>query len=102
MKILIIVPLMLLSFMTFGAKIIVTGEPIVLEQRDNVYYPPQTFVPSTSYTYVSIGGKTKVCYLNPQTALTEMGMVTINVEVQGNVTTWNCYDYNTTYFEARP
>ncbi|GGI93528.1 hypothetical protein GCM10007966_22630 [Legionella impletisoli] len=104
MKPLLFLSLMLFSILSFGAKIIVTGEPIVLEHRGDLYYPPANFtepVP-TSYTYVTVDGVTRVCYLNPQPAFANLDMITINVEVKGTTSVWNCYAYNTTYFEAQP
>ncbi|WP_133131142.1 hypothetical protein [Legionella yabuuchiae] len=104
MKSLIFLSLMLLSVVSFGAKIIVTGEPIILEHRDDLYYPPATFTepPPTSYTYVTVDGVPRVCYLNPQPALANLDMITINVEVKGTTAVWNCYAYNTNYFQASP
>ncbi|AHE65926.1 hypothetical protein [Legionella oakridgensis] len=94
--------LLTVSFPAFADKIIITGQPIVLEDRDDVYYVPANYSATTAYNYVTINGVNRVCYLEQQPTLAGVDMITINVEVNGVKTPWNCYAYSTEYFEVTP
>ncbi|WP_133128664.1 hypothetical protein [Legionella nagasakiensis] len=92
----------IMSFSVFADKIIITGQPIVLESHDNVYYLPANYATTASYNYVTINGVNRVCYLEQQPTLADLDMMVIHVEVNGVQTAWNCYAYNTQYFEVTP
>jgi hypothetical protein len=104
MKIVTWMCLFFISLSAHAERIIVTGEPVVLQQRDQVYYVPTTYVqqPSVTYMYVTIDGVHRVCFLNANPALVNVEATQINIEAQGKRVLWSCYAYNTTYFEARP
>jgi hypothetical protein len=91
--------LMMLSFSTFADKISISGSPVVLEQRGEVYYVPSTYTSTTAYNYVTIGGKNRVCYLEKQPSLASVDVMTVNVNVGGTTAVWNCYDTSTEYFD---
>jgi hypothetical protein len=92
--------LMMLSFSSFAEKITISGSPVVLEQRGDVYYVPSTYSSTTAYNFVTIGGKNRVCYLEKQPNLASVDLMTVNVNVGGTTAVWNCYDAtNTEYFE---
>lgn len=91
------------SSASFADKVFVTGEPIVLEKRGDVYYVPSTVTETTStYHYVTVDGKNRVCYAEPQPTLASLDVMAVQVNVGGSAVTWNCYEYNTQYFEVRP
>ncbi|QDP72678.1 hypothetical protein FOG18_08980 [Legionella israelensis] len=95
--------LMLLSFTTFAAdKIVITGEPVVLEQRGDVYVPPSGYSVTTDYHYVTLDGTNRVCYAEAQPSLASLNVVNVNVEVGGSTVVWHCYEYNTQYFTVNP
>ncbi len=92
--------LMMMSFSSFADKITITGAPVVLEQRGDVYYVPSTYTSTTAYNYVTIGGKNEVCYLEKQPTLASVTATTVNVNVGGTTAVWNCYDAtNVEYFD---
>ncbi len=94
--------MMMLSFSSFADKILIIGEPVVLEKQGTVYHLPSGHVSTTAYHYVTIDGRHRVCYLEPQPTLASLDVLTINVDVDGAVTTWNCYEYNTADFAVTP
>lgn len=96
---LISVALMLLSFATFGAKIMVTGEPVVLEKRGEMYFVPVNYSTNANYHYVAIDGTNRVCYLEKQPALTSLNTMMIDVNVGGTTASWVCYEYSPDYFD---
>ncbi|KTD19926.1 hypothetical protein [Legionella londiniensis] len=98
----IVLGLMLFSLPTFADKIIITGAPVILEQREGIYYLPTTYTATTPYYYVTLDGANRVCYTERQPALETLDMTTINVNVAGTQTLWYCYLYDTTYFSVTP
>jgi hypothetical protein len=98
------VGLMCASFASFADRVFISGEPVVLEKRGEVYYVPTTTTAdaTTAYHYVTLDGKNRVCYLEPQSNLASLDVATIQVNAGGTNATWNCYEYNTEYFEVKP
>ena len=64
--------LMMFSFSSFAEKVIITGAPVVLEQNGEVYTLPSTYTSTTTYHYVTIGGKNRVCYLDQQPTMASL------------------------------
>jgi hypothetical protein len=92
-----------LSVSSFAEKVTITGSPVVLEQKGEVYVVPADFAaPTTDYYYVTIGDKNRVCYLEKQPALESVDLMTVKVNVKGTDATWNCYDTNPEYFVVTP
>ncbi|KTC64881.1 Uncharacterised protein (plasmid) [Legionella adelaidensis] len=97
------VGLMCASFSSFAEKVVITGEPVILDKRGDVYYVPSTVTASTTtYHYVTVDGTNRVCYADPQPQLASLGLMAIQVNVGGTTATWNCYEYNTEYFTVTP
>ena len=94
--------LMMLSFSSFADKVMLTGQPVVLEQKGDMYVVPATYKSTTDYNYVTIGGKNRVCYLEKQPALASLDVMTVNVDVGGTTAAWNCYEYSADYFDVAP
>lgn len=95
--------LMLLSFASFAAdRIVITGEPVVLEQRGDVYMVPAGHTFTTDYRYVTVDGSHRVCYVEQQPALATLNMVTLNVEIGGSPVVWHCYEYSPQFFTITP
>ncbi|KTC74655.1 hypothetical protein Lbir_0688 [Legionella birminghamensis] len=93
---------MLFSAATFADKVVITGSPVVLEQKGDVYYVPDTYTATTDYNYVTIGGTNQVCYLQQQPNLASLSSKVVNVEVGGKQVQWTCYAYDETYFTVSP
>src|SRR5690242_3044779 len=87
-----------LSCNAFADRIIISGEPIAIEKRGDVYYVPENYQPTTDYYYVTVEGTKKVCYKNPQPNLA-LKASPLNVEIAGTRATWDCYAYDTNYFQ---
>ncbi len=94
--------LMALSFPLFADKVVITGEPVTLEQQGSVYVTPKGYVSKTSYHYVNVDGTKRVCYLEKQTTLTSLDPVVLDVTVDGHSAKWTCYSFDETYFEVAP
>ena len=94
--------LMMVSFSSFADKVTITGSPVVLEQRGEVYFTPSTYTSSADYNYVTIGDKNRVCYVEKQPSLATVDLMTVNVNVNGTTAVWNCYDASPEYFVVSP
>lgn len=90
--------LALFSLSSFADKIMITGEPIVLEQRGDLYYLPENYTATTSYHYVTIAGTNKVCYAEKQPNLASLNGESVTVQLGGKSVEWTCYPYDETYF----
>lgn len=84
-------------------KVVITGEPVVLEHTGDVYTLPSGYVETTStYHYVTVDGSQRVCYAETQPSLASLDVMAINVSVGGDSVVWHCYETNPTYFEIKP
>ncbi|KTD16245.1 hypothetical protein [Legionella jordanis] len=92
------------SVSSFADKVVITGEPVVLEQKGDVYYLPEkyTTTTSTSYHYVTVGGTNRVCYAEAQPSLASLNTQVISVNMGGQTVQWTCYPYDETYFSVSP
>ncbi|WP_419418960.1 hypothetical protein ACNVED_10445 [Legionella sp. D16C41] len=102
-----------ISFSAFAAdRIVITGEPVVLQQSGSgnavVYTLPAdtastaTTTTATNYHYVTVNGTNRVCYASTQPNLANVDMVTINVTTNGTTSPWYCYAADTTVFDVQP
>ncbi len=92
--------LMILSFSSFADKVIITGEPVVIERQGDIYVAPKTFnqyKSETDYLYVTIDNEKKVCYLGKYPGL-NLDASDIIVDIDGKKYTWKCYTYDPKYF----
>ncbi|WED44028.1 hypothetical protein [Legionella cardiaca] len=94
--------LLIISFPSLADKVVISGSPVVLEQRGEVYYVPQTYTATTSYHYVTVGGVDKVCYGEAQPTLASLNGQVISVELGGKQVQWTCYPYDEAYFTVQP
>lgn len=106
MKNIILKPLAL-CFMVFSAsafadKVVINGEPLVLEKRGEIYVVPDTYKVTKDYQYVVIDGTKRACYLDKRPDFVNLDVVSINVQVGGEKGTWNCYSLDPTYFVVQP
>ncbi|MDI9818297.1 MULTISPECIES: hypothetical protein [unclassified Legionella] len=94
-----------LTFLSVSAhadRIVITGSPVILEERGDVYYVPETHPAVTSYHYVTIGGTNRVCYAEEQPNLVSLDAKLVNVEIGGRQVQWTCYAYDDTHFIISP
>ncbi|MCW8408076.1 hypothetical protein OQJ13_03720 [Legionella sp. PATHC035] len=92
--------LMILNVSSYADKILITGQPVILEKQGNVYYVPADYKTTTSYYYVTVEGAKRVCYIEKQPALTSLDTSTLEVNYNGSTLTWVCYPFDTNYFET--
>lgn len=90
--------LMMVSLSSFAETITITGSPVPLEQREEVYFTPPNYTFDNSYHYVVVNGTNRVCYAEKQPNLATLDEVDIQVNVAGEVATWHCYAYSPDYF----
>jgi len=95
------VSLALFSASAFADKIIITGQPIVLERQGDFYVAPKNYTVNPNYQYVLIDGKERACFLDARPDFVNLDVVSINVQVGTERATWNCYTPDTTYFEIK-
>lgn len=89
-------------YSTYANKIIVTGYPVFLDDRNRIYYVPDTFVTSVEANFVTLDGTKQVCYYYPQPKLNALNRKTVEVVIRGNMTQWICYQYDENYFIQSP
>lgn len=94
--------LMSIFFESFGAIIIIKGQPVPLDYRNDLYYLPANYMIKTESLYITMDGINKVCFLNeaPNRMLEQVSQ--INIAVNGVKEVWNCFPYKTTILEVRP
>ncbi|KTD69099.1 hypothetical protein Lste_2257 [Legionella steelei] len=92
--------LTILSTVSYADKILITGQPVILEKQGTVYYLPTDYKATTSYYYVTVEGGKRVCYIEKQPTLTSLNASTLEVNYNGSTLTWVCYPFDTNYFET--
>ena len=98
---LIMVTLILFSASVLADRIVVSGQPVSLEQRgETYYYPANTAAPSGDYRYVTVGNNNNVCYMQDNPAI-GVNSSLLNVDVGGATQSWHCYPAADTYFDIR-
>lgn len=95
--------LALFSVNAFAEKIIITGQPYMLQKQGDFYVVPDTAYKATlPYQYVTVEGKQRACFLDRRPDFVNLDVVSINVQVGGQPATWNCYATDPTYFVVQP
>lgn len=98
-----IMSLMSFLILTVGSlalaeKIVVTGNPVVVEQQGDFYVPATTVTSTNDYYYFTFGNTKRVCYREVQPALAKLDFIIFKVRVGSDVVSMHCYDYNADYF----
>ena len=87
------------SFSAIAAdKIHITGKPVLIEKRGDIYHAPDTLTTTTTYQYVTIDGTNRVCYAERQPNFVKLEPSNIEVMIAGQKKTWTCYTADPTYF----
>lgn len=97
-KLLLLIGLSITSTV-FANKIIINGEPLLLEHKGNSYNVPSNYENKMAYNFVMIDGKKRICYSDKQPNLNNLDVATINVSIDGKIVPWNCYNFDDTIFE---
>ncbi len=80
-------------------KIVLAGEPVVLERNGNTYVAPSNLtMTSEGYYYVNVNNRTRVCYVSEQPTLTNLNFLVLNVSIGGNTQRLVCYTASPDYF----
>ena len=90
--------LALFSTSAFAEKIIITGQPIVIEKQGDFYVVPENYKATKDYHYFTIEGKDRVCFLDKRPDFASLEVISINVQIGPQKATWNCYPTDPTYF----
>ena len=100
--ILFVLCLVVFSTSVFAEKIVIKGEPLILEKRGEIYIVPGTYKVQ-DYQYVIIDGQRRACFLDKRPDFVNIDVVSINVQVNSTETaTWNCYAVDPSYFVIQP
>ena len=91
------VSIALFSASAFAEKIIIKGSPLVLQKQGEVYVVPETYKVQ-EYQYVEINGVKRACFNDARTDFSNVDVVTINIQMGANKSTWNCYAIDANYF----
>lgn len=91
----------LLNTIAYAEKIVITGQPIVLQKQGDVYYVPSDYQSTTSYYYVTLNGARQVCYLDKQPTLSALDNSTLIVNYNGSNLNWVCYPLDPNYFQTQ-
>lgn len=87
------------SASTFAVeKITITGKPLLLEKKGELYVYPSGSTLGKDYQYVIIDGKERACFLDKRPDFVNLDVVTINVEVGAEKASWNCYSLDPSVF----
>lgn len=87
------------SVSAFAAeKIVIKGEPIVLQKQGDLYLVPDNYKATQNYNYVDIEGTKRACFLEKKPDLTNLDVLSINVQMGSEKATWNCYATDPTFF----
>jgi hypothetical protein len=90
----------LFSLTAFCDRIVISGKPALLNLHPGYFTFPSSYTDShLGYHYVTLTGINRVCYLKTQPDLSALDMVQIVIEENGVKLPWNCYQYNSRFFE---
>lgn len=89
-----------------ASKIVITGQPVIVQKNGDVYTLPNDYKATGTYNYVTLDGTQTVCYTTPPDELTTITpapkATKISVNVSGSNVEWSCYQFDNTYFEVKP
>lgn len=95
-----VIACLLFSVSAFADKIVISGEPIVVEKKGDVYMVPTTVTTSDHY-YFTVGDKQEVCYEKAQPALAAVDLGVAQFNIGNSNVQLNCYTYSPDYFEVK-
>lgn len=92
--------LFLASFSVIASadKIVISGEPVVVEKQADVYVPATTVTTSDGYYFFSVDNSKRVCYKEVQPSLAKVDLGLFAVKLGNDVVSLHCYDYSPDYF----
>lgn len=89
------------SISSFADRIVVTGDPVVLERSGDMYIAPSTIAASTDgYYYFTVNETKRVCYRTVQPSLAKVDLGPMNVRLGSDTVSLHCYTYSPDYFAA--
>ena len=97
--------LFLVSFEATAGKIAISGKPVLLDVHPGYFTFPSTYTDinmgfnSKGYYFVTISGINRVCYLRKQQEFAGLDTIKIVIEKSGLRLPWNCYKYDSQFFE---
>lgn len=88
---------LIFSPITLAEKIIITGEPIVIQKQADVYVPANV-VATQDYYYFTENDTKRVCYKEANPALASIDAGIFSVKLGDEVVKLHCYDFSADYF----
>ncbi|HCA88758.1 MAG: hypothetical protein CMF38_01035 [Legionellaceae bacterium] len=88
-----------LSSVAMADKIMVKGEPVMLDKQGDVYMVPAGYQSTTDYHFVSLDGQKRVCFGDKRAELSNVDEMTVQVSMDGKVMPWHCYAFDDSVFE---
>ena len=92
-----IICLAAISTSAYADKLVIKGEPMVLEKQGEVYIVPETYKVQ-EFQYVVIDGQKRACFLDKMPDFVNVDVVSIMVQTGPTKSTWNCYSPDPKYF----
>lgn len=97
-KILLAISVLLVSANTYADKIIIKGEPVVVEKQGDVYMVPSTTVVSGPEYFFTVNNTKQVCYKEVQPALSKVDLGIVAFKIGQDTVSLHCYTYSPDYF----
>lgn len=92
------IALLLFSLTASAEKIIISGEPVVIEKKAEVYVPSTVVTTTHDYYYFATDNRKIVCYKEVQPALVKLDSGVFRVKLGTDEVNLHCYDYSPEYF----
>jgi len=99
MKIMVSMLLIILSASAFSERIVITGKPIRMEIHRNFYTLPDHYTDRRGYRFVRVLNTNRVCYLQAKPELASLDMIQVLIEEDGQKLRWDCYKFDSRFFE---
>lgn len=97
----ILVSLGVLSANAYADKIVIGGEPTVIQKEGDVYVVPSTVsTTSTAPYFFSVNNTKQVCYKEVQPALAKVDLGILRFKMGNDTVSMHCYTYSPDYFEV--
>jgi hypothetical protein len=90
---------MLLSLNASADRFLLTGKPAELISNMGFYSFPSTYIAGNGYHFVRLLGTDRVCFLNKKPEYSSLNMMQITLSDHGQQLPWNCYVYDSRFFE---
>lgn len=92
------ISLVAFSSIASAEKVTISGSPVVIEKKADVYVPATTVTTGSDYYYFTFDNSRRVCYKEVQPSLAKIDAGIFAVRVGPDVVRMHCYNYSPDYF----